>query len=95
MTQAILDPIVWGGAGTAHAFSRRWPSEKRPRPICGARRYNPVPCTPLGPRSRACLRCAQIAGHTLPKKLRQRIAALNAELRTLHARARRGALTKS
>jgi hypothetical protein len=77
----ILGDVSWGGGRVAHAFGRRWESERHPRPICGARRYQYTPCTAVGPKARSCLRCAKIL-----------VEAANAELRTLLAKARRGAM---
>jgi len=72
----------------AHAMGRRYPSETLDRPICGAnRRWHLGRAT--NRRSLKCIRCLRILGLKTPKTLRERIANVNAELRTLRMKTRR------
>lgn len=60
------------------------------RALCGAFRYYPASAyRPATRRDMKCLRCLKILGRKPPKKLREKIARANAELRTLYAMARR------
>lgn len=72
----------------AHAMGRRYRSETQDRPICGANRHWHTG-RPTNKRSVKCIRCLRILGLKTPKTLRERIANVNAELRTLRMKARR------